>query len=69
MTDSSKDLIRETAIGRSAFELKDPLLLLKGALQTHMSNRRLGSDQNLYAVQANYAGLKMENNETISSYW
>ena len=69
MTDSSKDLIRETAIGRSAFELKDPLLLLKGALQTHMSDSRLGSDQNLYTVQAHYTGLKMENNETVSSYW
>ena len=69
MSDSSKDLIRETTIGRSAFELKDPLMLLKGALQTHMSDSRLGSEQNLYAVQAHYANLKMDNNETVSSYY
>ena len=36
MCDSSKDLIRETDIGRKAFSEKCSLQLLKGALQTHM---------------------------------
>ena len=35
MSEPSKDLIKETEIGREAFDNKDPLMLLKGAKQTH----------------------------------
>ena len=69
MSETSKDLIRETSIGRQAFVDKDPLMLLQGALQTHMSDSRLGGEQNLYMVQSTYSGLHMEQNETVSSYY
>ena len=35
MSELSKDLIKETEIGREAFENKDPLMLLKGAIHSN----------------------------------
>ena len=65
MSEPSKDLIKETEIGRESFENKDPLMLLKGSIQTHMSNSRLGAEQGLHNTQEVYNLLKMESGETV----
>ena len=44
ISEPSKELIKETEIGQEAFDNKDPLMLLKGAIQTHMSDSRLGAE-------------------------
>ena len=69
MSEPSKDLIKETEIGREAFDNKDPLMLLKGAIQTHMSNSRLGAEQGLHKTQEVYNSLKMESGETVSGFY
>ena len=69
ISDQSKDLIKETAIGRDAFTNKDPLMLLKGAILTHMSDSRLGANQGLHKAQEQYHHLRMEAHETVSSYF
>ena len=43
ISEPSKELIKETEIGPETFDNKDPLKLLKGAIQTHMSDSRLGA--------------------------
>ena len=69
MSDGSKDLIRETEIGRNAYEAKDPLMLLRGAIQTHMSDSRLGAEQSLHKTQNLYNQLRMENHENVSFFY
>ena len=69
MSEQSKDLIKETEIGREAFNLKDPLRLLKGAIQTHMTDSRLGAEQGLHKAQEYYNNLRMEPHETVSCYY
>ena len=69
MSDPSKDLIKETEIGRDAFSNKDPLMLLKGAILTHMSDSRLGANQGLHKAQEQYHHLRMEAHETVSAYF
>ena len=66
MSELSKDLIKETEIGREAFDNKDPLMLLKGAIQTHMSDSRIGAEQGLHKTQQVYNSLKMESGDTVS---
>ena len=69
MSEPSKDLIKETEMGREAFDNKDPLMLLKGAIQTHMSDSRLGAEQGLHKTQQVYNSLKMESGETVSGFY
>ena len=54
MSEPSKYLVKETEIGREAFDNKDPLMLLKGAIQTHISDSRLGAEQGLHKTQQVY---------------
>ena len=69
MSEPSKYLIKETEIGRKAFDNKDPLMLLKGAIQTHISDSRLGAEQGLHKTQQVYNSLKMESGETVSGFY
>ena len=69
MLDASKDLIRETESRRNSYEAKDPLMLLRGAIQTHMSDCRLGAEQSLQKIQNLYNQIKMENQENISFFY
>ena len=69
MSKPSKDLIKETEIGREAFDNKDPLMLLRGAIHTHMSDSRLGAEQGLEKTQQVYNSLKMECREMVSGFY
>ena len=68
MSDGSKDLIRETEIGRNAYEAKDPLLLLRGAIQIHISDSKLAAEQSLHETRNLYNQLRMENHENVSFF-
>ena len=57
MSEPSKDQIKETETGRVVFENKDPPILLKGRIQTHMSDSRLGAEQSLHKTQQVYNSL------------
>ena len=69
ISESSKDLIKETDIGRESFVDKDPLALLRGIVQTRMCDSRLGSDQNLHKSQLVYNNLTMQTSENVSLFF
>ena len=65
MSSTSKDLIKETDTGREAFEQKDPLLLLKSIIITHMVDSRIGTSKvSLHQCQEIFNNLKMESGKT-----
>ena len=51
ISESSRDLTKETEIGRESFTEEDRLKLPRGIVQTHMCGSRLGSDQNFHKSQ------------------
>ena len=60
MSSTSKDLTKETDTGREAFEQKDPLLLLKSIIITHMVDSRIGTSKvSLHQCQEIFNNLKM----------
>ena len=69
MSGSSKDLVKECELGRTAFQERCPLNLLKSIVATHMSDSRLGAPESLYHVTDAYARLTMETSDTISSFY
>ena len=69
MSGTSKDLTKETDTGREAFEQKDPLLLLKSIIITHMVDSRIGTSQSLHQCQEIFNNIKMESGDTVSTYF
>ena len=69
MSEYSKDLIKECEVGRESFTEKCPLKLLNSIVLTHLANSRLGAEESLYSCNDHYSKLKMESNDTISSYY
>ena len=48
---------------------EDPLLLLRAIILTHLSDPRLGADQNLLRVRMAYETVRMEPNDVLKSYY
>ena len=69
MSATSRDLTKETEIGREAFEQKDPLMLLKSIIITHMVDSRIDSSQSLHKCQEIFNNLKMDSSDTVSSFY
>ena len=68
ISDTSKATIRETESGLEAMTEEDPLLLLKAIILTHLSDPRLGADENLLRVRMAYESVKMEPNDVLKYY-
>ena len=69
ISDQSKASIRETESGTTAMIDEDPLLLLRAIILTHLSDPRLGADQNLLRVRMAYETARMEGNDTLKFYY
>ena len=48
---------------------EDPLLLLRAIILTHLSDPRLGADQNLLRVRMAYETVRMEPNDVLKFYY
>ena len=69
ISEQSKATIRETESGAEAMLDEDPLLLLRAIILTHLSDPRLGADQNLLRVQMAYDTVIMEPNDLLKYYY
>ena len=69
ISDASKATIREAETGLAAMTAEDPLLLLRAIILTHLSDPRLGADQNLLRVRMAYETVKMEQNDVLKYYY
>ena len=69
ISEASKATIRETEAGLDAMTAEDPLLLLRAIILTHLSDPRLGADQNLLRVRMAYETVKMEPNDVLKFYF
>ena len=69
ISEASKATIRETDSGAAAIIAEDPLLLLRAIILTHLSDPRLGADQNLLRVRMAYETVKMEPNDVLKFYY
>ena len=69
ISEASKATIRETESGLEAMTEEDPLLLLRAIILTHLSDPRLGADQNLLRVRMAYETVKMEPNDVLKYYY
>jgi Zinc knuckle len=69
ISEASKATIRETESGATAIRDEDPLLLLRAIILTHLSDPRLGADQNLLRVRMAYETVRMEPNDILKFYY
>jgi hypothetical protein len=69
ISEASKATIREAETGLAAMTAEDPLLLLRAIILTHLSDPRLGADQNLLRVRMAYETVKMEPNDVLKYYY
>lgn len=69
ISEQSKSTIRETESGATAMLEEDPLLLLRAIILTHLSDPRLGADQNLLRVRMAYETVRMEPNDVLKFYY
>ena len=69
ISEASKATIREAETGLAAMTAEDPLLLLRAIILTHLSDPRLGADQNLLRVRMAYETVKMEPNDMLKYYY
>ena len=70
ISEQSKATIRETESGAEAMLDEDPLLLLlRAIILTHLSDPRLGADQNLLRVRIAYETVRMERNDLLKYYY
>ena len=69
VSEQSKSTIRETESGATAMLEEDPLLLLRAIILTHLSDPRLGVDQNLLRVRMAYETVRMEPNDLLKYYY
>ena len=67
ISEQSKSTIRETESGATAMLEEDPLLLLRAIILTHLSNPRLGADQNLLRFQMAYETVRMDATTFLNS--
>ena len=67
--DTSKATIRETESGTAAMTAQSPLLLMKAIILTHLSDPKLGADENLLRVRMAYETVKMEPNDILKYYF
>jgi hypothetical protein len=69
ISEASKATIRETESGLIAITQEDPLLLLRAIILTHLSDPRMGTEQNLLRVRMAYETVKMEQNDVLKYYF
>ena len=70
MTAESKDRVRQTEDGRTEISEKDPLKLIMAIRATHLTHGNRNKEENLYAAQMRYNGIRMyEHGETIQQYY
>ena len=69
ISEQSKSTIRETEFGITAMLEEDPLLLLRAIILIHLSDPRLGADQNLLRVRMAYETVRMEPHDALKFYY
>ena len=69
ISEASKATIREAETGLAAMTAEYPLLLLRAIILAHLSDPRLGADQNLLRVRMAYETVKMEQNDVLKYYY
>ena len=69
ISEASKATIREIDSGAAAIIAEDPLMLLRAIILTHLSDPRLGADQNLLRVRMVYETVKTEFNDVLKFYY
>ena len=65
ISETSKATIRETKPGLAAITAENPLLFMRAIILTHLSNPKLGADENLLRVRMAYETVKMEPNDVL----
>ena len=69
ISDTSKATIRETESGTAAMAAQSPLLLMRAIILTHLSDPRLGADENLLRVRMAYETVRMEQSDILKYYF
>ena len=69
ISETSKATIRETEAGLAAITAENPLLLMRAIILTHLSDPKLGADENLLRVRMAYETVKMEPNDMLKYYY
>ena len=68
MGESSKNRVRETAIGIEAMEEQEPRKLLQAILATHLGDSRLGAEHHLFNMEHSYHLLRQGPNDSLVHY-
>lgn len=68
MSDSSRDQVKTSQEGKEAIDNKDPLLLVKAILGTHLTMGKIDDQQNLYAAERGYQRIEMGESESIANF-
>ena len=69
ISDTPKATIRETESGMAAMTAQSPLLLMRAIILTHLSDPRLGVDENLLRVRMAYETVRMEQSDILKYYF
>ena len=69
ISETSKATIRETEPGLAAITAENLLLIMRAIILTHLSNPKLGADENLLRVRMAYETVKMEPNDVLKYYY
>ena len=69
ISDTSKATIRETEVGLAAITAQNPLLLMRSIIFTHLSDPKLGANENLLRVRMAYETIRMEPNDILKYYY
>ena len=69
ISEASKATIRETVPGFHAMLMEDPLLLLRAIILTHLSDPKLGTEQNLLRVRMAYETVEMASTDVLKYYY
>ena len=65
----SRERVRQTDIGEEAMNKQLPLRLKEAILASHLVSNRRDNNQRLYEVQRVYQKIKMDDKESIASYY
>ena len=69
ISETSKATIRETEPGLAAITAENPLLFMRAIILTHLSDPKLGADENLLRVRMAYETVRMEPNDVLKYYY
>ena len=69
ISEDFKATIRETVPGFHAMLMEDPLLLMRAIILTHLSDPKLGTEQNLLRVRMAYETVEMAPTDVLKYYY